>query len=103
MEELLFVRGGHIGAGGADGGGSVWEVKKVKKTNVRVHTDTHTRSNFPFVRAGRRPPPPSRSRRVELWTKLPSVGLKCSGCVVVQSDAGGLDEVQNVSGAAGAG
>lgn len=42
MEELLFVRGGHIGAGGADGGGSVWEVKKVKKTNVRVHTDTHT-------------------------------------------------------------
>lgn len=41
MVDHLFVRSSHFGTGEADGGGSVWEVQKVKKTNVSVHTKAH--------------------------------------------------------------
>lgn len=100
MEDHLFVHSGHIGAGGGDGGGSVWEVKKVKKTNVRVHTETHIAISLMSVLEG-------GLHYASEWSKI---GLNYCSCVwsalaatVVRRDAGGLDEVQNVTEAAGEG
>lgn len=66
MEDHFFVRGGHIGAGGADGGVGG------KKNKCKC---THTHTAILFV--GRRPL--FRLQKVQVWTKLLFVCLKCSG------------------------